>query len=202
MRALGLKTIVDFRTEEEQVSAPDKWLGLDSINTVSLPIGHGRFDKMEWVREADEDKRNNQMVKANRHYTLNHIEEYKTFFQLLLNESNYPILFHCTAGKDRTGFAAMLLLNLLGVDDATIMKDYLLTNEYLKEFVARNARQLAEKLKVPEVNLLPMFEARESYLNGASDVIRKEYGDVFNYLAQELSIGPSEVTQIRKILID
>ena len=60
---------------------------------------------------------------------------YHDFFQILL-ESDTPkdtILFHCTAGKDRTGFAAALFLRGMGVDMDCIINDYLLTNEYLKK---------------------------------------------------------------------
>lgn len=61
------------------------------------------------------------------------ISRYRKLFSLLQNEENIPLMFHCSAGKDRTGMAAALVLSSLGVDEETILDDYLLSNFYLAD---------------------------------------------------------------------
>lgn len=78
-----------------------------------------------------------QMVEVYKHFVINkHIRgQYRKFFDLVLtnDKENESLLFHCTAGKDRTGFAAILLLDCLGVNSETIVEDYMATNRYLKK---------------------------------------------------------------------
>lgn len=59
-------------------------------------------------------------------------DTYREFFRIVSEERNTPLLFHCSAGKDRTGIAAALLLGALGVDREVIMEDYMLSAEYIK----------------------------------------------------------------------
>ena len=72
--------------------------------------------------------------------------QYAQFFELLTEEREGAILWHCSAGKDRVGIATALLLTFLGFDYETVMQDYLLTNQYVMPEALAAEKALAEKL--------------------------------------------------------
>jgi protein-tyrosine phosphatase len=105
-----------------------------------------------------------------------------------MNENNTPLLFHCSAGKDRTGFASALFLASLGVDKETIIQDYLLSKKQVEEkyagFVAENPV------------LEPLMTVKREYIEAALDLIDKEYGGMENYLTHYLQV---DTLKMRKI---
>ncbi len=203
MKALQLQSICDFRTIAEQTNEPDQWCDLETLNRFPLPIGEGRVDKLDWLKvKSLGTEKNHYLYKANRSYVLREAHRYKAFFEILLNEDNYPLLYHCTAGKDRTGFATFLLLSALGVDRKTIIEDYLLTNQYMGEFAQRHLDKLSQKLEIDTDNIKSIFQAKRIYLEGALDAIETEYQTVENYLTTALNIGEPEIKQLKRILLE
>ena len=203
MEKLNLSSICDFRTLDEQKAEPDKWFEIQKLNHYPLPIGHGRIDKFLSFTDADfEEGKGHYLYRANRNYVLSHSEQYKAFFKILLEESNYPILFHCTAGKDRTGFATFLLLSILGVEMKVILEDYLLTNKYLAEFAEKASTRMSDKSGIDKAPLITAFQANESYLNGAIEAIEQNHGTVTDYLEKELGIGEMERQKLKSILLE
>lgn len=110
-----------------------------------------------------------------------------------------PLLFHCTAGKDRTGIAAMVILMALGVDERTIIADYLLTNEYRYEAIER---KLAEH---PFLSRIDLFELAvragegvvEDFGRRVLDEIRQEYGTFEAYLDREFGLTGERLKALR-----
>jgi protein-tyrosine phosphatase len=191
MKKLGIKTVIDFRDDDEVRKAPSRLP--DGVNVIRLPIGVGNNDSilniMQLVmsKQLDSSQCIYFMEEMNRRFVTEFAPQYKAFFAILLKEESYPIVFHCTAGKDRTGFAAAMLLSALGVDWDTIMEDYLLTNQYLK--TPTSAPQVPEEL---QSIVRQMWGVRTSYLNTAKDEIIKRYKSIDNYLQEELNIGKDE----------
>ena len=203
MKALKLQSICDFRTIAEQTNEPDHWHDLETLNRFPLPIGEGRVDKLGWINlESLGTGKNHYLYKANRSYVLREAHRNKAFFEILLNEDNYPLLYHCTAGKDRTGFATFLLLSALGIDRETIIEDYLLTNRYMDEFAQRHLDRLSQNNEIDTDKIESIFYAKESYLEGALDAIETDYQTVENYLATALNIGEPEIKQLKRILLE
>lgn len=151
LEELGIKTVVDLRTEREVEQSPTVWKGDNPPRFFHFPVGHA---KNEWFTA----QRN--MLKKNRfteEESLEHMKRgyrmiaeegppsYRQLMALVLDQSNWPILFHCSAGKDRAGVATALILEAVGVDRDTIMQDFLLTNEVsraqLKSEAMAKARQ-------------------------------------------------------------
>lgn len=135
LEEMGIKTVVDLRTEREREQAPTVWQGDHPPQFYHFPIGDANN---EWFNAQ------RKLVKSNRFTeedSLAHMVEgyrmiadegpasFQQLMNLVLDQSNWPILVHCSAGKDRAGVAAALILEALGVDRATIMEDFLLTNE-------------------------------------------------------------------------
>src|SRR4051794_16863080 len=94
-----------------------------------------------------------------------------------------PVLFHCTAGKDRTGWAAALLLHLAGVDDAPVLDDYLLANTFSSGTRDKYLGLVREHLVGDKVDVYErVMVADESYLQAAYDAVAATYGDRLGYL--------------------
>jgi len=203
LKALNVQSICDFRTTTEQQENPDKWFQLEQLNRYSLPIGEGRLDKEDWLKKAAETYGTEQyLYRANRSYVLKNTPQYQAFFELLLDEKNYPLLFHCTAGKDRTGFATVLILSVLGVDQQTIIDDYLLTNQYRKKVEEAEIEEVAAKHGIDKKHLYPLLVVKEEYLKGAYDAIRESYDTMDNFLQQAIGIGELERRQLKRLLVD
>lgn len=203
MEKLQLRTICDFRTNAEQTASPDRWHNINQLQRFSFPIGEGRVDKLEQMKASDlMEGDNHHLYRANRSYVMRETERYRDFFKVLLDEKNYPLLYHCTAGKDRTGFATFLLLSLLGVEKEQIVNDYLLTNRYLKTFIDSVVGGISKNIGIQEDLVRSIFLAKEEYLAGATTAIEQNFGTVKNYLEKELLIGPKEITKLKTLLID
>jgi protein-tyrosine phosphatase len=110
-------------------------------------------------------------------------------FEHLLSKPE-PLLFHCTAGKDRTGLAAALILSALGVSEKDIWQDYLLTNQLYKRNSTGATTLSPEVLKI-------VWEVQESFLKASLDVIEKEHGGMPNYLGQALKLSPAALQKLR-----
>jgi protein-tyrosine phosphatase len=172
---IGVKTIVDFRDSTEKLTAPDSSLST-VINRLEYPIETGSIVVM--AQTAEENKQ--VLVDANKIFVTDFQDEYKKFFEALMNENNLPLLFHCSAGKDRAGFATAMFLSALGVDRETIIQDYLLSGIYVEEKYASYV-SLAPYLA-------PVFTVYREYIEAAFDTIDDKYGGVESYLSEELGV--------------
>jgi protein-tyrosine phosphatase len=130
MEGLGLKTIIDFRSEEERTHAPDPDFA-SLVNRIWLPINAGNMIGIEKRRGSLSYK--DVMLLLYRTLIRDLIPEYRDFFAVVSNPLSLPLLFHCSAGKDRTGVAAALFFSALGVDRETIYSDYELSALLLQE---------------------------------------------------------------------
>jgi protein-tyrosine phosphatase len=110
---------------------------------------------------------------------------FAAWFGQLLDEATddpSPLVFHCTAGKDRTGIAAMLLLRALGVDAAVVEQDYLLTNEHYRRPPAHDDR-------IPDDALAVLWSVRPSFLHTALAHIQQDHGGLERYLESRMKLN-------------
>src|SRR5712675_2663217 len=132
LRGLGLRSAFDFRGTEERVAA---MCGVEEITVHSLPIEPTvvatlRARLVNGVALSSADALD-VMRDSYRNYVRQNTPSFRALFAHLL-EDRAPLVIHCTAGKDRTGFACALILHALGVPDQTIAEDYLLTNRFYR----------------------------------------------------------------------
>jgi protein-tyrosine phosphatase len=114
-----------------------------------------------------------------------------------------PVLFHCSAGKDRTGWLSAVLLELLGVDRSVIIDDYLATNGYAQAVnVAIMDAMRVRGLQVDPETLMPLFEARAEYLAEAYAEVERAYGGVAGYVRAGLRIDEAMVDVLRATLLE
>lgn len=179
LNRLSLRTVIDFRTTPEVESAVDK-LPETVSKHVNLPISAGNFNNMN-IQQLDLSSLKNPeeaMMSIYQDIVRNSQPLFKTFFQLITKHPDAPTLFHCTAGKDRTGIASALFLSALNVDRADIMLDYMRSKNCLK------GKYDAIIKKYPVLG--PILTVEEDYLNAAFKVIDEEYNGINNYLVNHL----------------
>ena len=124
----------------------------------------------------------------------------KMFQELLTLPEGRSLLFHCTQGKDRTGCAAVLILSALGVDENTIMDDFLLTNTFNADLIASERQMLIENgYSGEELDRLmkAMDEVDPQYMTNALDWMKENYGSVTGYITQELGITDEQLEELR-----
>ena len=126
---------------------------------------------------------------------------YTEFFRQLLSlPEERALLFHCTQGKDRTGLGAMLLLSALGVDEETILQDYLLTNTFNASLIEKERAMLAPyKLSEEETQLYlsVMDYVNESFMRKALDWLKANYGSPLGYITQELGVTETDIAALK-----
>jgi protein-tyrosine phosphatase len=190
LRGLGLRNAFDFRGTEERVAAA---CAIAEIAVHSLPIEptvvaalRTRLAKAKSLSPADGLE---VMRESYRNYVQQNTPRFRSLFAHLLDDPA-PLVIHCTAGKDRTGFACALILHALGVREDVIAEDYLLTNRYYRrDPVASN--DLPDDVR----QVLGSVEA--SFLAAAFDAIRVDYGDLRNYLTGGLGLGATERARLQ-----
>ncbi|MEH0154554.1 tyrosine-protein phosphatase [Limibacter armeniacum] len=201
---LNVQTICDFRSGVEVSEEPDTWPNLEQVNAVSLPIGDSTMtDKKEMLanlRSGNFDA-DSMMYEANRGFVLTYADKYKKFFSVLLEDQSYPLLFHCTGGKDRTGLASALILSAVGVDRETITSEYLMTNYFTYGKTEDMLKKAALLYGIDSDVLRKMMGVKREFIQGAYDAIAEKYGTVDNFLEQELGVGAREKELLKEKLL-
>jgi len=189
LSSIPLTSIVDFRSEKEMQIAPDKNPASVKKN-YPFSITPGNLTSAESVSGFSIAQMDSVMMNMNELLVSDSacITQYKDFFELLQNEDNIPLMFHCSAGKDRTGMGAALFLFALGVDEETILKDYLLSNVYLR---GKYAKYIAEK-----PNLKPLFEVKPQFLMEGIDKMKNDYGTPQKYIEEVLGVDIQKMREM------
>ena len=198
---LNLDLICDFRRLEEQESEPSR-LPERRPRVASLPIIPGSnarfFEEAEARKTAGRQTMHDFMLEANRDFAEDQTETYARMFREILALEDARFLVHCAAGKDRTGFAAALVLLALGVPLELVMQDYLLTSRYF--LPEQELERLREKYEMEDMEvdaILPILEVHEAYLSKALESIGKQYSTIEAYLEEALGVGPAELAELR-----
>lgn len=163
LHGMGIKTLLELRLDNEiQKDGPDKSYLTEGVpNLIHWPMGNshglGREAYISYVAENE--------------------KLFKDFFTLLAKPDAYPVLFHCSAGKDRTGILTALLLESLGTPREVILDDYI------------HSRRITPKLKVQEDWIQVVFDRID------------QAGGIDNYLA-DIGVTPAQRQAIQKNLVE
>lgn len=200
LKNIGIKTIIDLRSEPELHNYPRLQ---DGFNVIHIPIATGNMENiLQAIQEGKvkTDTIYRMVEKMNRELVTNYQKEYRQIFDVLLSKENYPVILHCSSGKGRTGVASALVLASLGVNADIIMEDYRLSNEY---FNIPKASKYAYKLPVySQEAITTLFSAKEDFLNAAKEEIERRYGDVNTYLHKGIGLNKADIHQLRGILLE
>lgn len=185
LRGLGIRSAFDFRGTEERAAA---MCGIEEVAVHSLPIEptvvaalRARLASGVALSTADAV---DVMRDSYRNYVSQNTSRFRALFAHLL-EDRTPLVIHCSAGKDRTGFACALILHALGVPDEVIAEDYLLTNRFYR-------RDPSASSDLPDDVRQVLGSVETSFLAAAYDAVGSDYGGLETYFRDGLGLGARE----------
>lgn len=194
IRALGIRRVLDFRGVEERASAmcalPEVTVHSLAIEPTIVQTLQGLIAAGHQLTAADMTA---HMQDTYRGFVRNNTHRFAEFFAHLL-ESDQPTVFHCTAGKDRTGFAAALLLHAVGTPEEAILRDYLATND---------------RLRIPDVSrwglpreaMLVLWRVQRDFLDAAFGEAAAQCGSLDGYLREGLGLREPERERLRALYL-
>ena len=210
---------VDFRGDKEVEKAPDPQMeGVEYLNIHILDDSAGLSEEMdaeiaaleEQGVEVDKITMTRLAMKYGVFTDQMYVDflssdvgkaGYSQFFQALLTlPEDRAILFHCSQGKDRTGCGAMLILFALGVDEDTVMADFLLTNEYNASLIAEERTYLIENgIGEDELDtfMKTMDQVYPEFMENAIQWMNETYGSPLGYITRELGVTEADIQTLR-----
>lgn len=209
---LNLKNDYDLRTETERTPSPDQlpegvnniWLDVLKDAKGSAPTNLLALlqNPEEGNKELGDGKIEAVFIKSYRDFvSLSSAKTaYHELFTSLADKNKLPALFHCTTGKDRTGWAAAALLNLLDIPKETIMKDYLRSNEYILPLYKGVIDAFVDGGGEPNIPQA-IFGIKEEYLEASFDEMETKYGSIENYFSEALGINATTQKALRNIYL-
>ncbi|MCL1843810.1 MAG: tyrosine-protein phosphatase [Defluviitaleaceae bacterium] len=206
LRAHDLKCIVDFRTAHEVAATPvDKIDGVSYLHIDILGKNSAKAaDTSYWTGLflSSPEKVEEEFTNTYREFAIseNSMHGYSEFIKACVALHGGATLFHCAAGKDRTGFAAAIILKMLGVHEDDIFADYLETIKYQHEVRERHIK-LAKENGANDEQIQAMsaiFGVKPGYLSAAFEAAEKAFGSFDSYVKNGLRISPPEVERLKE----
>ena len=195
LQALGVRHSLDFRGKGEFTLTP---YAIPGVQRLALPIEPTVIARMQALVAQGvvptTEETVDLMRETYRDFVNRNADTFGRFLKHLLEQPN-PQVFHCTAGKDRTGFAAALLLSALGVARATIEHDYLLTNQLYKRDARLEGQGHPHVMKV-------LWQVQPEFLQAAFDAVDAQHGGMRNYLHGAIGLSPQETQALQELLLE
>jgi protein-tyrosine phosphatase len=202
IKAMGIKTIIDLRGIDERKNSKI----FQGSKTINLPIDYeSRIkDKIKSILYSRNTVGKILNIIKNEYINLIELEKkiIKQVFDVLENEDAYPVIIHCRAGKDRTGFIIAIILMSLGLENEIVINNYLLSNEYIL-FKAKKFLNIISALSLGLVytkNIEYLLTSHIQNINLVLDIISEKYKGIKNYL-DSCGISEKTVVKIKKILL-
>ncbi|MFD7553382.1 tyrosine-protein phosphatase [Streptomyces sp. NPDC059835] len=214
--ALGLATVIDFRSTAERTDHPDRVpAGVKSLvgDVLADRMSSGKMPAAAQLKDLLSDpvvaeerlgggKAQALFADVYRSFvgTASAQASYRMLLEELADPQAGPLLFHCTAGKDRTGWGATIILSLLGADDETLMAEYLSVNPAVKQAFAPMIEGFTAAGGDPDI-ALALIGVFPSYLEAALDEVETRYGSMEKYVREGLGVSDEKVEALRARLI-
>lgn len=179
LEKLGIQTLCDLRSQDESQAFPSP--GSVAPHYIHLPLNLVMNSSTSSAHDSTQS-----MMQTTYRAFVHSYKSYHTFFELLLDPTHAPLLFHCTAGKDRTGLTAALVLWALDVPDETIVEDFQLSNQFTQRFL-----ELVSSPNDPLDSSNPLWslvQANPANLDAAWDEIKIHWGSLDNYFTEAIGL--------------
>ena len=219
IKNLNLRKIFDFRSIKERTEKPDP--EIQNVDNIHLPIvrditaGITRDQKSDGAAFDLILKRSAENPEYGLWYMMDTyrkmvvddyaLSQYAFFLNEISELESGAALWHCTAGKDRAGFATVLILEILGTHPDDIMEDYLSTNQHLEGEIEQLVRMLTTK--IPEFHgaehiIRDFFGAKEEYLSANYKIIKETYGGMDAFIRQAVHVDDAKKQKIRNLYLN
>jgi protein-tyrosine phosphatase len=194
IRKLGVATVIDLRTFQE--------VERDRFDVEATPVTYHHVPFLKKVHSAEEFENVPFLLRDSYAKMLSDAShEIRRAVEVVADETNHPVIFHCAAGKDRTGVLAALLLGLLGVADETIVEDYALTaramGNLLERLIARNP-EIADRLAGRDAGI---FSAEPENMERLLGIIHEQWGPIEAFAAS-IGIESATIDALRSGLLE
>lgn len=193
LKAMHLDVVLDFRAVSEKTPAEQAFAA--QFPWQDDPVLAGNLSPaaiVPMLQRSTPAQMHQFMVSLYQQFPVDYQPQFARFLKLA--EQDKTMLYHCTAGKDRTGFATVLLLSALGVDRATVMANYLESNRYNAAGNAKATAQLQKIGVAPDV-VAPLLAVDPDYIGAAMEVIDQRYGGMQHYLVDVLHVDVQRIRQ-------
>ncbi len=195
LTSLGIGHSLDFRGAAECAATPYDIPGVQRVALTIEPTVIARLQALVAQGVVPTTEETVDLMRETYRDFVNHnADTYGQFMKHLLEQPT-PQVFHCTAGKDRTGFAAALLLSALGVDRATIEHDYLLTNQLYKRDARLEGHGHPHVMKV-------LWQVQPEFLHAAFEAVDAQHGGMTDYLQGAIGLSPQELAELQRMLLE
>ena len=211
-----IDVVVDFRTDQEIYEKPDPFI--TNVEYHHIPILSSWTAGVTW--EVKEDFSEKQLFEELQKYpekarqylrgiykgfvsNAYYVSQYRRFVKILLEDHDKAVLWHCTAGKDRAGFASVIAEELLGIDRQDIIADYLQTGLYIQEDLDRLTEAL--RMEYPDHGAVNdeamgyLFGAKQTFIDAAYEKVEELYGTFDVFLKDALKVTKEERYRIREM---
>jgi protein-tyrosine phosphatase len=210
LQSLGLAEFIDFRSGAEKSAEPNRLPDPPDFKILEIPVFDSGNEALVGEITARIESGNFDdfdpaalMIQANRQFADEFTPQFRQFIHTVLDAGGAPVLWHCTAGKDRTGYAAAILLRILGVPQAVIMQDYMASR---KPALAAHQQQivLLRLLKGEEAadKVVVLLGVEEPWLQAGYDEIDATWGDFDNYVTSGLQLSAADIQRLRTNLLE
>ena len=188
----GVRQVIDLRRSNELETAPNVFAGSDRVTYRHLSL---LVDELPLVQGDP-----TPLVETYRCILDERQEQVRTVLAHFAEPDGLPAVFHCTAGKDRTGVIAALLLGLVGVPDETIVADYALTTTYLGDGFIAEMRERAEQRGYTWEQYQPLVISPPEFMASTLTYLRQTYGDSEAYL-RGIGLSETQLEQLRQAFL-
>lgn len=201
--ALGIRTVIDLRGADEIADRPNRVPeGVEQIWLQVLDVSAHPNTIMERLRRGDtEGLGAGSLVKGNELFAARHAGAFGEVVRLVADAGRLPVVIHCTAGKDRTGFAIACVLWALGVDHEAVVADYVQSNVRLADRHEHVIERAAQQGIDDPTPLLEMLDCRREYLDAGRDAAVATYGSIDNFVRDGLGLDAATVAALRAALL-
>ncbi|MFP7238201.1 tyrosine-protein phosphatase [Bacillus altitudinis] len=204
---LGIQTICDLRTSSERKSHPPKIMEHDKI--VHIPMQPDSMMPSKWtmfrmlIAEGKSLSFTPIMKDVYQSMLYERKKEIQQLFTLLSDEKNYPLMLHCTSGKDRTGFLSALIQLAAGVPVHTVLSEYMRSNEGVKILVKRQERfvRMMSLYRVSKEQIQPLLGVQQDYLEDVLNEMMDTYGNAERYLLEACDVPKDQLLKMKNILL-
>ena len=205
---LGIKVVCDFRTSEERLAEPNAWVQSGNIPywTRDYSMSLGDWAQLLSDKDLTADKTREAIINGYRQLPYEQATAYREMF-LRLEAGEIPLAFNCSAGKDRAGTAAALILTALGVPRETIVTDYALSDKVSNFSADLTERKEGSGLfaafsRIPPDVMAPLMASDPQYIREMLATLEKNHGSVENYFYEVLKLSEAQLARIRDHLLE
>jgi len=202
---MRVRLVCDFRSEDEANARPDRLPPDAGISYLHLPVVHGSIDSIaafEKIKNGDTSWFTEDFMRKGYLKSIDHFPAtWGKFINTLAEPESRPILFHCSAGKDRAGIAAALMLLALGIPEETIVADHQLSNLFIADALD-DLYDLVRSYGVEPEKIAPYFAAPLDCIEKMFAHLREAYGSGIRYLTTRAGVSPNTLDRLRTDLLE